>query len=141
MNSKISEYIISTAKSGEISQSEAAQLVAIGTTSVHDISSFPESVQMIFREAFRSGTRWCFISLIPWCGVAFIATLFLKEIVDTDNSSQPAAPVNEEPENIALDPVEKPTGTVVKQDSSDVLIESGGGNAAETRSPTHGEGH
>lgn len=85
MNAKVAAYIVLAAKSGQITLSDAAHLTSIGTTSVQNISSLPEGIQTVFREAFRSGTRWCFISLIPWCGVSFIGTLFLKKIVDTDN--------------------------------------------------------
>lgn len=122
MNSKVSGFIISTYKAGQISQSEAAELVAIGTTSVHDITSFPENVQMIFREAFRSGTRWCFISLIPWCGVAFLLTLGLKKIPDTDR--QPPVPTNDTLDSIAMDPVDKPASSIGKQNGSDDFIEN-----------------
>lgn len=86
MNSKVTAYIISTAKSGQISLSDAAQLATLSATSVQDVSSFSPQVQTVLREAFRSGTRWCFISLIPWGGVSFIMTLFLKNIEDTNKS-------------------------------------------------------
>ncbi|KAK7019671.1 hypothetical protein VNI00_018016 [Paramarasmius palmivorus] len=47
------------------------------------IASLPASTQTIVRDAFRDGVRWCFISLVPWAGVAFILTVFfLSDIPD-----------------------------------------------------------
>ncbi|KAK7041530.1 hypothetical protein VNI00_009402 [Paramarasmius palmivorus] len=48
------------------------------------IASLPASTQTIVRDAFRDGVRWCFISLVPWAGVAFILTVFfLSDIPDS----------------------------------------------------------
>lgn len=51
-------------------------------SSVQSIDSFPPELQAVVRDAFREGSRWAFISLIPWAGVAVISSLFLSNIKD-----------------------------------------------------------
>jgi hypothetical protein len=73
-------------KSGVLPASEIAKLAHANTdlTSIQSIDSLPQDVQGLVRDAFRNGTRWAFISLIPWCGVAIILTYFLSQIPDSD---------------------------------------------------------
>jgi len=52
--------------------------------SLQDINNLSSGLQTVVRDAFRDATRWCFISLIPWAAVAFILTLKLSSIPDTD---------------------------------------------------------
>lgn len=52
--------------------------------SLDGINSLPSDVQTVVRDAYRQGSRFAFISLIPWCGLAAIASLFLSKIHDSD---------------------------------------------------------
>jgi hypothetical protein len=52
--------------------------------SIQTIDTLPQDVQEAIRNAYRNGTRWAFISLIPWCGLAVFLTLFLSKIPDSD---------------------------------------------------------
>ena len=45
-------------------------------------------MQTLVRDAFRQGTRWAFISLVPWAGLAFVASLFLARIPDADAKAE-----------------------------------------------------
>ena len=40
------------------------------------------------KEAFRQGTRFAFISLIPWSAIAFILSVFLTKITDVDRAQR-----------------------------------------------------
>ncbi|OBZ65161.1 hypothetical protein A0H81_14819 [Grifola frondosa] len=44
--------------------------LATWITSIQSISALPPEVQSLVPEAFRDGSRWSFISLIPWSSVA-----------------------------------------------------------------------
>jgi len=52
--------------------------------SLGNINSLPGPVAIAIKDAFRNGTRWAFISLIPWTGIAVFMTVFLSKIEDTD---------------------------------------------------------
>lgn len=45
-------------------------------------------MQTIIRDSYRDALYWCFISLVPWAGLATILSLFLSNIVDTDAASE-----------------------------------------------------
>ena len=51
------------------------------------MSLLPSDVQQLVKDTFQQGTRWAFISLVPWAGVAFVLTLFLSNIRDTDKGA------------------------------------------------------
>ena len=51
------------------------------------MSLLPPDVQQLVKDTFQQGTRWAFISLVPWAGVAFMLTLFLSNIRDTDKGA------------------------------------------------------
>ena len=73
--------------SGSLSAEDAGVLangLSDGLSSLQDIDALPTDVQVAVKNAFQQGSRWSFISLIPWAGVAVIATLFLSNIRDTD---------------------------------------------------------
>jgi len=42
------------------------------------------------RDAFQQATRWCFISMIPWSGIALASVLFLSTSQIEDMASQRA---------------------------------------------------
>ncbi|KAI0699560.1 major facilitator superfamily domain-containing protein [Cytidiella melzeri] len=87
LNGKVSSYIATVARSGGLSNADAQAVSlssAAGLNSVNGIDNLPADVQQIVRDAFRQGTRYAFISLIPWCAVAFIAVLFMSRIPDGD---------------------------------------------------------
>ena len=48
------------------------------------------------RQAFSRGVYWCFISLIPWNGLATIGVLFLSLIPDTDRGGKVVPEPHEE---------------------------------------------
>ena len=77
--------------SGTLSPSDAALLqngLSSGISSLQGISSLPPDVQQLVKDAFQEGTRWAFISLVPWAGAAFVLTLFLSNIRDTDREAR-----------------------------------------------------
>ncbi|KDQ50921.1 hypothetical protein JAAARDRAFT_41712 [Jaapia argillacea MUCL 33604] len=91
MNSRVKRYIIDQIKSGNISPSEIASLSLSASnsqlSSLSGISSLPDNVQVVVRNAFRDGTRWSFISLLPWSVVGALLTFWLSNIVDTDKEA------------------------------------------------------
>jgi hypothetical protein len=97
LNAKVSHYITQLALSGAISASDAQaiSLSAAGLTSVDGLDGLPADIQQAVRDAFRQGTRFAFISLIPWCALSFLATLFLQRIPDGDGRQtvSPRTPV------------------------------------------------
>ncbi|EKM54394.1 uncharacterized protein PHACADRAFT_258207 [Phanerochaete carnosa HHB-10118-sp] len=87
LNGKVNSYIRHLIADGTISPSQAAAIAAASSTgldSLDSINSLPPQVQSLVRDAFRQGSRFAFISLIPWCGLAFIVSLFLSRIPDGD---------------------------------------------------------
>lgn len=86
LNSKVTSYISGLVKSGTITPSQAAELSLVGGSldSVNSIGKLSPSLLIYVRDAFRHAVRWSFISLIPWCGLAFFFVLFLSKIPDTD---------------------------------------------------------
>ncbi|GBE80995.1 predicted protein [Sparassis crispa] len=93
LNSKIQSHMASLTSSGLLTPAQASELSqsAGSLTSLQSIDALPLEVQALVREAFRSGSRWSFISLIPWAGLACICTFFLSRIKDT-NVPQPPSP-------------------------------------------------
>lgn len=81
LNSKVTQYIAARVKSGAISPADAQLLAASSVSSVTSIASLPSDLRIVVQDAFRDGTRWLFISLIPWAGVTIIMTLLLSRIV------------------------------------------------------------
>ncbi|KAH9950575.1 MFS general substrate transporter [Amylocystis lapponica] len=93
LNAKVRSYLLDLASSGLISPSEASalsQAASSSAASLQSINTLPPEVQTLVRDAFRSGSRWCFISLIPWTGISVILTLFLSNIRDTDREAREA---------------------------------------------------
>ena len=87
LNAKVNSHISSLIASGSLSSSDAqalTQAMSEGLTSLSSINSLPSNVQSAVRGAYQQGSRWSFISLIPWAALAFIVTLFLSKIPDTD---------------------------------------------------------
>ncbi|KAK7472826.1 hypothetical protein VKT23_000933 [Stygiomarasmius scandens] len=87
LNARVTRYITDAAISGTMSASDARSLASASAgslDSLQDINNLSSGVQTVIRDAFRDGTRWCFISLVPWAAVAFILTLKLSSIPDTD---------------------------------------------------------
>jgi hypothetical protein len=72
-------------ESGQLSASAIASIAHAnsGLISIQSIDAFPQDLQDLVRNAFRNGTRWAFISLIPWAGVA----VFLSKIPDSDEEA------------------------------------------------------
>lgn len=74
--------------SGAISPEDAGALATASAhgslSSLQSIAALPAELQGHVRDAFRDATRWCFLSLIPWCALAFAMALFLSNIPDGD---------------------------------------------------------
>ena len=95
LNAKVKSYIIDVANSGQLSAAEIAQLLealSSSASSLTSINSLPADIQQVVREAYRSGSRWSFISLIPWAGLSVLLTLFLSRIPDSDKQAGESAP-------------------------------------------------
>jgi hypothetical protein len=56
-------------------------------SSLDAIDALPGNVRALVRNAFRDGTRWAFISLIPWCAVAVVLSVFMSNIPDPDTDT------------------------------------------------------
>ncbi|KAK1227116.1 hypothetical protein PQX77_009898 [Marasmius sp. AFHP31] len=87
LNTRARLYITRAVAEGRFSSNNAsgAGLQFTGRLgSVGQIAELPEDVQVVIREAFRDGVRWCFISLVPWAAIAFVLTVFLSDIPDAD---------------------------------------------------------
>lgn len=92
LNSKVNSYIVAQVRNGAISGADAQAIAAASTssglTSLESINALPGPIQAIVRDAFRQGSRFAFISLIPWCALAFIASLFLGKITEEQREEQ-----------------------------------------------------
>ena len=91
LNGKVTSNITNLLASGVLSPDEAAAVAraaAAGMDSLDSIDALPAAVQTLVRDAFRQGTRWAFISLVPWAGLAFVASLFLARIPDADAKAE-----------------------------------------------------
>ncbi|RDX55001.1 MFS general substrate transporter [Lentinus brumalis] len=87
LNAKVNSIITSMITSGSLSAADASLLangLTSGISSLQSIDSLPPDVQTAVKNAFQQGSRWSFISLVPWAGLSVFATLFLSNIRDTD---------------------------------------------------------
>ncbi|KAF7792308.1 hypothetical protein EIP86_003344 [Pleurotus ostreatoroseus] len=84
LNGKVNSYITNLIKSGAITGDEASAIASMSSSSslssLDNIDSLPTEIQTIVRDAFRQGSRFAFISLIPWAALAAITALFLTSI-------------------------------------------------------------
>ncbi|KAI0329719.1 MFS general substrate transporter [Cubamyces sp. BRFM 1775] len=98
LNAKVNSSILALVRSGTLSPADAAELargLSAGLSSLQSISALPPEVQTAVKDAFRNGTRWSFLSLVPWAALAFLATLFLSNIRDTDREARERAECGE----------------------------------------------
>ena len=89
--SRVTHALRALVNSGTLSPSDAALLrnsLSTGVSSLQGMSLLPPDVQQLVKDTFQQGTRWAFISLVPWAGVAFVLTLFLSNIRDTDREAR-----------------------------------------------------
>ncbi|ESK97112.1 mfs multidrug transporter [Moniliophthora roreri MCA 2997] len=83
LNARVKGFIVNAVLSGQTGGVNIEFGSANSLGSLEGIGALPESIQTIIRSAFRDGVRWCFISLVPWAGVAFLLTaFFLTNIAD-----------------------------------------------------------
>ena len=112
LNAKVNHYITNLIRSGAISGEDAAAIASASTSSglssLDNINALPGPIQDAVREAFRQGTRYAFISLIPWASLAFILALFLRKIDVTErkNEQKPLAQQGSGSEEIKTDEVD-----------------------------------
>ncbi|KAJ7579096.1 major facilitator superfamily domain-containing protein [Mycena floridula] len=86
LNNKVRSTLIDAVKSGRISLSDAGSLTSVSSqdiSSLDSIAQLPPAVQSVVRDAFKEGSRWAFISIVPWAAVGFVLVLFLSKIKDT----------------------------------------------------------
>ncbi|KZS91828.1 MFS general substrate transporter [Sistotremastrum niveocremeum HHB9708] len=88
LNSRVSSRLASLIASSNTSI-DTSTLTSGSVASIQVINSLPPDVSNAIKDAFRDGTRWAFISLIPWSGVACIAVLFLRNIQTPEEPSAP----------------------------------------------------
>ena len=82
LNAKVRAEITSLIYSGALSLQDV-QAIGEQSSSINSlggINNLPPAVQQYVKAAFADGLKWAFISLIPWCGLATIAVLFLSMI-------------------------------------------------------------
>ncbi|KAH7909170.1 MFS general substrate transporter [Hygrophoropsis aurantiaca] len=105
MNAKVNSYTLAQIRSGTLSGETLDILTALfqsgGLTSLQTLEGFPSEVQDIVREAFRNAVRWCFISLIPWLGIATISSVFLSKITEPEKEKTGAEGQPDVPEEAA----------------------------------------
>ena len=90
LNGKVNHYIRALIADGTLSPDQAAAVAAAsasGLASLDSINALPGPVQDLVRDAFRQGSRWAFISLVPWCALAFVVSLLLGKIPDGDRAA------------------------------------------------------
>ncbi|VDC04510.1 unnamed protein product [Peniophora sp. CBMAI 1063] len=91
LNSKVASYLKNLVVTGQISPADAATLSGSSATSIGAINSLPPALHTAVQDAFRSGTRWLFISMIPWIGVTVFLTLILSNITDPEKEKKAQA--------------------------------------------------
>ena len=66
----------------ETASPENAAILLSGSdlNSLGAIAALPTELQVAVRDAYRFGTRWAFISLIPWTGIAAALVPLLRKI-------------------------------------------------------------
>ncbi|KAF8212355.1 major facilitator superfamily domain-containing protein [Mycena galopus ATCC 62051] len=92
LSSKVTSFLTSAAESGAIPAQYIASIANANTNlnSLNSIDGLPEEIQALVRSAFRDGSRWAIISLIPWCAVSVLLSLGLSKIGDTDREEIPS---------------------------------------------------
>ncbi|KZV65617.1 MFS general substrate transporter [Peniophora sp. CONT] len=90
LNSKVSSYLKNLVVTGQISPADAATLSGSSASSVGSINSLPPALHSAVQDAFRDGTRWLFISLVPWVGITVFLTLILTNITDPEKERKKA---------------------------------------------------
>ena len=97
LSSKVTSSLTDAAKSGVLPASSVAALTHANSdlSSIQSIDALPQDVQALIRNAFRNGTRWAFISLIPWCSLAVFLTAFLSKIPDSDRERKESEKENQ----------------------------------------------
>ena len=56
---------------------------AASIASIQQLTVFPLDVSSTLRDAYTQGTALAFLSLVPWCGVAFILSFFVAQVQQT----------------------------------------------------------
>lgn len=85
---------------GTLTAAQAKSIAAAssaGLDSLDSINALPPELQTLVRDAFRDGSRWAFISLVPWCALAFVVSLALSRIPDGDRGVAHAPETPKEP--------------------------------------------
>ena len=82
LNAKVRSDITNLIYSGALSLEEVEAIGAKSSSidSLGGINNLPPAVQQFVKAAFANGLKWAFISLLPWCGIAFVLVLFLSMI-------------------------------------------------------------
>ncbi|KAF8178201.1 major facilitator superfamily domain-containing protein [Mycena galopus ATCC 62051] len=98
LSSRVTAFLASAVKSGAIPAQYISSIADanINLNSLNSIDGLPDEIQELVRSAFRDGSRWAMISLIPWCAVSVFLSLGLSKIGDTDRQKIPSVAVGGE---------------------------------------------
>ncbi|KAG8852017.1 hypothetical protein FRB96_008935 [Tulasnella sp. 330] len=88
LNSKVNQYVTYalTSPTSPLTSPQRQSLAAAfvnGFGSVGSIYSLDPVTRAVVQDAFRRGCMWSFISLIPWCVIAFFSSLGLSSIPES----------------------------------------------------------
>ncbi|TBU45918.1 MFS general substrate transporter [Dichomitus squalens] len=109
LNGKVTHSLHALVRSGTLSASDTALLqdgLSSGISSLQSLSSLPPDMQQLVKDAYQQGTRWAFISLVPWSGLAVVLTLFLSKIPDTGRGRAEVAKADVQEKEAASTPTE-----------------------------------
>jgi hypothetical protein len=119
MNAKVRSSVVALVASGRIDPSQfPSSKGAEAIASLDQIKNLPEPIAEAIRDAFRNGTRWAFISLIPWAVLTFTMTLFLSKIKE-DATGRPVQDAIEQREEKKEGDVESASGSIRRPSSRD----------------------
>ncbi|KAI0630259.1 MFS general substrate transporter [Trametes polyzona] len=91
LNAKVNARILDLVSSGTLPPEDARALssgLSAGLSSLSSIDTLPAEVQSAVKDAFRIGSRWAFVSLLPWAALGVLCTFFLSNIRDTDREAR-----------------------------------------------------
>jgi len=102
LNAKVRSTVVHAVESGLISLSDAVSLSSVSSqalSSLDSISKLPPAVQDVIRDAFREGSRWAFLSIVPWAAVGLVLSLFLTNIKDPQRRKEEEIQIQEKVES------------------------------------------
>jgi len=77
LNATVRSYLADLFAQGVVSSDEIDSLVYLSSTSLEAINNLPPDLAVHVRNAFRYGTHWAFVGLIPYACIACILAFFI----------------------------------------------------------------